>query len=180
MRFPGQYHDAESGLHYNYFRYYDPAAARYNSPDPLGLEPAPNHHAYVSNPLEWIDLLGLAPACKAIIRHYTTKSGYNKIMGGGGKDAITLKAGQTAKGNPTAVYVTPMSPVDVAKKPGGFKSYLGLTREKSEYMIEFEADKAKFAGRLPGGRSHIWFSPKDVQIPRGSIKYHGPTSNWKP
>jgi uncharacterized protein RhaS with RHS repeats len=29
LRFPGQYQDAETGLHYNYFRYYDPATARY-------------------------------------------------------------------------------------------------------------------------------------------------------
>jgi RHS repeat-associated protein len=59
LRFPGQYHDAETGLHYNYQRYYDPATARYTSPDPLGLEPAPNHHAYVSNPLSRLDPLGL-------------------------------------------------------------------------------------------------------------------------
>ncbi|MEU9011369.1 DUF6531 domain-containing protein [Streptomyces sp. NPDC048479] len=63
LRFPGQYADAESGLNYNYFRYYDPETARYVSPDPLGLEPAPNPAGYVRNPLVWSDQLGLAP-CK--------------------------------------------------------------------------------------------------------------------
>jgi RHS repeat-associated protein len=63
LRFPGQYADEESGLFYNYFRYYDPETARYLSPDPLGLEPAENHHAYVLNALGWTDPLGLAPAC---------------------------------------------------------------------------------------------------------------------
>ena len=61
LRFPGQYADAETGLHYNYFRYYDPENARYISPDPLGLDPAPNHHAFVENPFSWLDPLGLAP-----------------------------------------------------------------------------------------------------------------------
>ncbi len=63
LRFPGQYEDAETGLNYNYFRYYDPETARYTTPDPLGLAPAPNHHAYVRNPLLQSDPLGLE-ACQ--------------------------------------------------------------------------------------------------------------------
>ncbi|MFE6157441.1 RHS repeat-associated core domain-containing protein [Streptomyces sp. NPDC056486] len=63
LRFPGQYHDAETGLHYNLFRYYDPETARYQSPDPLGLAPAPNQYGYVRNPFFWVDPLGLAPGC---------------------------------------------------------------------------------------------------------------------
>ncbi|MFJ9807527.1 putative T7SS-secreted protein [Streptomyces sp. NPDC101158] len=61
LRFPGQYFDPESGLHYNYFRYYDPESARYLSQDPLGLTPAPNPATYVDNPHTWSDPLGLAP-----------------------------------------------------------------------------------------------------------------------
>ena len=62
LRFPGQYHDPETGLHYNNHRYYDPATGRYLSPDPLGLAPAPNPHAYVPNPNAQIDPLGLIGA----------------------------------------------------------------------------------------------------------------------
>ncbi|MFD5501316.1 polymorphic toxin type 30 domain-containing protein, partial [Streptomyces sp. NPDC127061] len=61
LRFPGQYYDLETGLHYNYFRHYDPATARYLTSDPLGLEPSPNPVAYVLNPHAWVDPLGLAP-----------------------------------------------------------------------------------------------------------------------
>ncbi|THA34142.1 DUF6531 domain-containing protein [Streptomyces sp. A1547] len=61
LRFPGQYADPETGLHYNYFRHYDPDTARYTSPDPLGLSPAPNPSTYVLNPWAWSDPLGLAP-----------------------------------------------------------------------------------------------------------------------
>lgn len=59
IRFPGQYADEETGLNYNYFRHYDGEVAGYVSPDPLGLEPAPNHHGYVTNPLSLSDVLGL-------------------------------------------------------------------------------------------------------------------------
>lgn len=61
LRFPGQYFDQETGLHYNLHRYYDPATARYLSPDPLGLLPGPNPLAYVHNPTASFDPLGLAP-----------------------------------------------------------------------------------------------------------------------
>jgi RHS repeat-associated protein len=38
LRLPGQYYDAESGLHYNGHRYYDPHTGRYITSDPIGLE----------------------------------------------------------------------------------------------------------------------------------------------
>jgi RHS repeat-associated protein len=60
LRFPGQYADAETGWHYNYFRHYDPTTGRYTTQDPLGLLPAPNPHTYPSNPYFWADPLGLA------------------------------------------------------------------------------------------------------------------------
>ncbi|WP_308030086.1 DUF6531 domain-containing protein [Streptomyces sp. CoH27] len=65
LRYPGHYADRESGLHYNYFRYYDPETGTYLTSDPLGLEPAPNPYSYVDNPLGWTDALGLAPCAKA-------------------------------------------------------------------------------------------------------------------
>ena len=59
LRFPGQYHDDETGLYYNVYRYYDPATGRYLSQDPLGLAPAPNPVTYVANPHSATDPLGL-------------------------------------------------------------------------------------------------------------------------
>ncbi|QFU88587.1 RHS repeat-associated core domain-containing protein [Amycolatopsis sp. YIM 10] len=59
LRFPGQYHDDETGLHYNFFRYYDPETGRYQSNDPLGLFGTPNPHAYVADPMRLTDPLGL-------------------------------------------------------------------------------------------------------------------------
>ncbi|NNM44391.1 RHS repeat-associated core domain-containing protein [Knoellia sp. DB2414S] len=61
LRFPGQFADAETGLVYNVFRYYDPVNARFISSDPLGQVPGPNTYAYVSNPTTLTDPLGLSP-----------------------------------------------------------------------------------------------------------------------
>ncbi|MFH0783494.1 MAG: RHS repeat-associated core domain-containing protein [Pseudomonadota bacterium] len=60
LRFPGQYYDAETGLHYNWHRFYDPETGRYISADPIGLDGGMNLYTYVSgNPLNWFDLDGL-------------------------------------------------------------------------------------------------------------------------
>nr|WP_279577608.1 DUF6531 domain-containing protein [Streptomyces cyanogenus] len=64
LRFPGQYADPETGLHYNVFRYFDPETGGFVSADPLGLDPYPNPYAYGPNPFTWLDPLGLA--CKKI------------------------------------------------------------------------------------------------------------------
>ena len=59
LRFPGQYFDAETGLHYNWHRYYDPTTGRYITSDLLGLVAGLNTYGYAGqNPLSFVDWNG--------------------------------------------------------------------------------------------------------------------------
>jgi RHS repeat-associated protein len=65
FRFPGQYEDAETGLYYNRFRYYDPDSGGYVSQDPIGLAGGRALCRYVSDPTRQFDPLGLSGTCGA-------------------------------------------------------------------------------------------------------------------
>jgi RHS repeat-associated protein len=60
LRFPGQYFDEETGLHYNRYRYYDPETGRFLTADPIGLKSGLNLYSYAfNNPVNWVDPSGL-------------------------------------------------------------------------------------------------------------------------
>lgn len=61
LRFPGQYHDPETGLHYNRYRHYDPDAGCFINQDPIRLLGGEVMARYAPNPLLWADPLGLDP-----------------------------------------------------------------------------------------------------------------------
>ncbi len=62
LRFPGQYYDSETGLHYNYYRDYKPEIGRYLEADPIGIDNGRNHlFVYVgNNPVNFVDPEGLS------------------------------------------------------------------------------------------------------------------------
>ena len=59
FRLQNHYCDEETGLHYNFFRYYEPDAGRFVNQDPIGLEGGENLYIFSTNIQIWIDPLGL-------------------------------------------------------------------------------------------------------------------------
>ncbi len=63
LRYPGQYYDEETGLYYNFHRYYDPTTGRYLTPDPMkdGINP----YIYAMNNIIFIDPYGYCAVKRA-------------------------------------------------------------------------------------------------------------------
>jgi RHS repeat-associated protein len=85
LRFPGQYFDKETNLHYNYFRDYDPSTGRYIQSDSIGLKGGPNTYAYANlNPLTFIDPSGesalVAGVCVVVATSTYFVYKYNKFV----------------------------------------------------------------------------------------------------
>ncbi|MHC8402128.1 RHS repeat-associated core domain-containing protein [Pseudomonas sp. MDT1-17] len=91
LRFQGQYFDAESGLHYNRHRYYDPEVGRYLTPDPIKLAGGLNQYQYTPNPTGWVDPLGLS--CNPCPGAKEDVGPYSEIVPGGGLGAHEARGG---------------------------------------------------------------------------------------
>ncbi|MGE6733398.1 DUF6531 domain-containing protein, partial [Streptomyces sp. NPDC059900] len=93
LRFPGQYYDPETELHYNFFRHYDPETARYLTSDPIGLNGGFAPHSYVPNPFMGIDPLGLSlldvskHGVNIVVHEYDVDwPAHAHVTGGGGRE----------------------------------------------------------------------------------------------
>ncbi|WP_242208277.1 MULTISPECIES: RHS repeat-associated core domain-containing protein [unclassified Pseudomonas] len=110
IRFQGQYHDHETGLHYNRYRYYDPHVGRFISKDPIGLMGGINLHQYAPNPTQWVDPLGLVkkPPSKRALKDGAGASpqdiAASKVGGGSRKGQGACRKKLIDKSKPVGVY----------------------------------------------------------------------------
>ena len=63
FRLQNQYCDRETGLHYTFFRYYEPDAGPFVNQDPIGLWGRSSFYNYSQNVQAWVDLYGLSSGC---------------------------------------------------------------------------------------------------------------------
>ena len=101
LRFQGQYFDAETGLHYNRFRYYDPDVGRFISQDPIGLAGGTNSFRYAPNPIGWIDPNGLRCLKDLVMEAHALLDAF-------GQGKKTTAVGADASGN---LYIASSDPV---------------------------------------------------------------------
>ncbi|WP_406636509.1 RHS repeat-associated core domain-containing protein [Amycolatopsis sp. WGS_07] len=109
LRFPGQYHDPETGFHYNFLRHYDPVSARYGSSDPIGMRGGTNPHQYVPNPHTWRDPLGLTPCQEQMANELSDRAElYHNLIdpGGRGYRTTSVIAARDAQGNTHSVVAS--------------------------------------------------------------------------
>ncbi|MCR4539727.1 DUF6531 domain-containing protein [Pseudomonas sp. 18.1.10] len=164
LRFQGQYFDAESGLHYNRHRYYNPDIGRYLTPDPVKLAGGINAYQYVPNPTGWVDPLGLS-TCPG-------EKGCTQLLGNE-NPARQHKADDGAPPLPAAHYRFPSDPNDltavlgVAPKVSKTKHDTQRMEWKpnSDTRIRFEShpgDIGPYAPRHHGEHYHIELKPNNL------------------
>jgi RHS repeat-associated protein len=121
LRMQGQYYDQETGLHYNYQRYYEPHLGVFVSQDPLGLVPGINPYQYGANIWSSTDPLGL---CKQEKRPVSGEQGQPVNVAG---DFLIPRASRYARrGLFYSVRNGHSGRVYVSTEPIGQSAFVGL------------------------------------------------------
>jgi RHS repeat-associated protein len=161
LRYPGQYFDPETKLHYNYFRTYAPSTGRYTQGDPIGLEGGWNRFAYVGgNPLSAIDPLGLyesSPWLRALVPGQVSFDRGMTALENGSYGAAALSFG-TMLGEQVLTAAS-FGLTSVAKPLGEICEAAAMqTTRVGRWMSQAELDAMKASGRVQesySGTTHV-------------------------
>ena len=183
IRFQGQYEDAETGLHYNRHRYYDPHAGRFISRDPIRLLGGLNLHQYAPNPTGWLDTLGLSrcPSNPATVEKGTNDL-WRDAQGRFAKDPGWPANFGFASGKDSTVTLSPGTQIDRFGQPtGGFLSPAGTpfgdrALPAASYNAGYHVyEVAKPIGGVRAGPAKPWFNQPgngtQYQLPQ-SVQSH--------
>jgi RHS repeat-associated protein len=119
LRYPGQYFDQESGLHYNWHRSLDSKTGRYTQTDPIDLRGGWNRFSYVGqNPLSLSDPSGLVSLVGQV------GGSFVPVIGGEGNAGvfITLHNGRVDLG----IYT--QGGMSIGLQSPGISAQLGLVK----------------------------------------------------
>ncbi|NKI40675.1 RHS repeat protein [Streptomyces sp. LD120] len=169
LRFPGQYFDPETGLHYNYFRHYDPETARYTAIDPLGLAPGPNPAVYVRNPHTWTDPFGLSPCPEHLFRG--TTRGFEGSPGvqrhgitptSSDPGVATVFATQSERYGDAVVEIYPRRALD------GVPVHEGYIAREAEWPVELSPAElsSRASAQIPSSTAREILSEMGISVPR--------------
>jgi RHS repeat-associated protein len=171
LRLQGQYHDDETGLHYNRYRYFDPTAGQFVSLDPIRLLGGLALYQYAADAFTWIDPLGLA-GCKGSMTKEFYENQYRKVTRGDLVDAddflradgVVLKAHGSKHGIPKVDQVDVLNNWE--------KSFTGQNYNGRPVDIYWKADRVVVT--QAGDKSKVITAYDSVSHTRWSDR-----NNWR-
>ena len=182
IRFPGQYFQLETNLHYNHHRHYDPVTGRYTQPDPLRFIDGPSVYAYAGNsPYMYVDREGqwvnfaIGAAIGVGIELLTNKcatakdliyaAAFGAVGGGlGGKGLVGVLKGLSNRtkgriGEGLAIAKNRLKGLRKIKGPGG-RIYNTRARRDAQYT---DRNGNVFEGEAKFGTSSLTSAQREAQ-----------------